>query len=330
MGALLRAGITAATVCLAISSANARPPCAPMDFDGDCKSDILWRNSATGKDYLWWMNGLTIVSQGSLNTVDDQAWQVQGIGDFDGDGKADILWRNALTGENYLWLMNGLTIAAQGLVNVVDDPAWQVQGVGDFDGDGRADILWRNPATGENYIYLMNGWTIAARGLVNVVDDPSFLAKAARAVAGDGRKLRVLHERLGDHFPGLTRPAGRSVLDAEVRDDPGGLDRPGHCRSLDSSKPDRLGCVFVTHLPQLERCNRQRRRDQIRRLSRWRSNRLYIRDKLCQHGTLGGNDVQLHGRRIRCRGQCLGAVRSFVRDDAAACRHHCAHDANRP
>src|SRR2546427_13003924 len=99
MGALLRAGITAATVCLAISSANALPPCAPMDFDGDCKSDILWRNSATGKDYLWLMNGLTIVSQGSLNTVDDQAWQVQGIGDFDGDGKADILWRNSARSE---------------------------------------------------------------------------------------------------------------------------------------------------------------------------------------------------------------------------------------
>src|SRR5213083_2377144 len=187
MGALLRAGITAATVCLAISSANARPPCAPMDFDGDCKSDILWRNSATGKDYLWLMNGLTIVSQGSLNTVDDQAWQVQGIGDFDGDGKADILWRNALTGENYIWLMNGLTIAAQGLVNVVDDPAWQVQGVGDFDGDGRADILWRNLSTGENYIYLMNGWTIAAQGLVNVVDDQAWQVKGIGDFDGDGK-----------------------------------------------------------------------------------------------------------------------------------------------
>src|SRR5439155_1096338 len=188
MGALLRAGITAATVCLAISSANARPPCAPMDFDGDCKSDILWRNSATGKDYLWLMNGLTIVSQGSLNTVDDQAWQVQGIGDFDGDGKADILWRNASTGENYLYLMNGWTIAAQGLVNVVEDPAWQVPGVGDFDGDGRADILWRNSTTGENDIYLMNGWTMAARGVVNIVEPSSFWElKGIGDFDGDGK-----------------------------------------------------------------------------------------------------------------------------------------------
>src|SRR5213083_109058 len=183
MGALLRAGITAATVCLAISSANARPPCAPMDFDGDCKSDILWRNGATGKDYLWLMNGLTIVSQGSLNTVDDQAWQVQGIGDVDGYGRADILWRNLSTGENYIYLMNGWTIAAQGLVNVVDDQAWQVKGIGDFDGDGRADILWRNSKTGENYIFLMNGLTVASQGLVDPLADPYWMPRSATTLA---------------------------------------------------------------------------------------------------------------------------------------------------
>src|SRR5260221_262655 len=117
MKALLRAGLTAATICLAISSANARPPCAPMDFDGDCMSDIVWRNIATGENYIWLMNGLTIASQGNVTTVTDPAWQIQGMGDFDGDGRADILWRHALTGENYIWLMNGLSITGQGRVN---------------------------------------------------------------------------------------------------------------------------------------------------------------------------------------------------------------------
>src|SRR5882762_8014525 len=188
MKTLLRAGLTAATICLAISSAHALPVCAPMDFDGDCKSDIVWRNSATGENSIWLMNGLTIASQGYVNTVDDPAWQIQGMGDFDGDGKADILWRNAVTGENYLWLMNGLTITAQGLINVVDPTSgWQVQGIGDFDGDGRADILWRNLATGENNIYLMNGWTIASQGSLNVVTDQAWQVRGIGDFDGDGK-----------------------------------------------------------------------------------------------------------------------------------------------
>src|SRR5437773_2207159 len=135
MKALLRAGLAAATIGLAISSAHALPVCAPMDFDGDCKSDVLWRNSATGEDYVWLMNGLTIATGGFVTAVAAHAWQMQGIGDVDGDGKADILWRNSSTGENYIWLMNGLSTTSQGSVNFVD-PVWQVKGIGDFDGDG--------------------------------------------------------------------------------------------------------------------------------------------------------------------------------------------------
>src|SRR5882762_5570041 len=187
MKALLRAGLTAATICLAISSARALPVCAPMDLDGDCKSDIVWRNIATGENYLWLMNGLTIASQGYVQTLADPAWQIQGMGDFDGDGKADILWRHALTGENYIFLMNGLTIVSQGYVTTMADPAWQVQGIGDFDGDGRADILWRNTVTGENYIFFMNGLSITAQGQVNIVADQAWQVKGIGDFDGDGK-----------------------------------------------------------------------------------------------------------------------------------------------
>jgi len=98
------------------------------DFNGDGKDDILWRNTSTGENYIYLMNGLTIARPGSINSVSDQAWQVNGIGDFDGDGKADILWRNSSTGENYIWRMNGLSTASQGSVNFVDPASgWQVQ-----------------------------------------------------------------------------------------------------------------------------------------------------------------------------------------------------------
>src|SRR5437667_21039 len=186
MKALLRAGLTAATIGLAISSAHALPVCAPMDFDGDCKSDVLWRNSATGEDYLWLMNGRTIATGGYLRTVGDPAWQIMGVGDFDGDGKADILWRNSSTGENYLYAMNGLTIASEGFLRTVD-LAWQVKGIGDFNGDHKADILWRNSSTGENYLYVMNELSIASEGYLRTVADQAWQVKGIGDFDGDGK-----------------------------------------------------------------------------------------------------------------------------------------------
>src|SRR5947207_395349 len=186
MKALLRAGLTAATICLAISSAHALPVCAPMDFDGDCKSDVLWRNSATGEDYIYLMNGGAIASGGLIRTVADQAWQVKGIGDFDGDGRADILWRNSSTGQNYIYAINGLTTASGGFIRTVA-PAWQVKGIGDFDGDNKAEILWRNTSTGENYLYVMNGLTIASEGYLRTVVDQAWQVKGVGDFDGDGK-----------------------------------------------------------------------------------------------------------------------------------------------
>jgi chitodextrinase len=158
-----------------------------MDFDGDCRSDILWRNAATGSDVVYLMNGLAIVSAATIDTVADPAWQIQGVGDFDGDGKADILWRNVLTGDNFIYLMNGATPVAQTYVNTISDPSWQVQGVGDFNGDGKADILWRNLATGDNFIYLMDGTTITAKTYVNTVSDQAWQVKGIGDFDGDGK-----------------------------------------------------------------------------------------------------------------------------------------------
>src|SRR5206468_3880843 len=158
------------------------------DFDGDGKADLLWRNTSTGENYIYLMNGLTIASQGSINAVGDQAWQVKGIGDFDGDGRADILWRNSSTGENYIWLMNGLSTASQGSVNCVDPQScWQVQGFGYYDGDSNDNIPRPLPAALPNYIYLMNGLTIASQGSINAVSDQAWQVKGIGDFDGDGK-----------------------------------------------------------------------------------------------------------------------------------------------
>src|SRR5208282_1329720 len=64
------------------------------DFNGDGKSDILWRDTS-GDVAIWEMNGTTILNPTAtyVATV-PTTWSIVGTGDFNGDGKADILWRD--------------------------------------------------------------------------------------------------------------------------------------------------------------------------------------------------------------------------------------------
>ena len=143
------------------------------DFNGDTRSDVLWRN-ASGELVEWLMNGATIsasgdVTSGGVAVRPDASWSVAGVGDFDGDGRKDILWRNA-SGEVAAWLMNGTVIAGagdltSGGVAARPDASWSVAGVGDFNHDGRADILWRN-SSGALAEWLINGTTITASGAI--------------------------------------------------------------------------------------------------------------------------------------------------------------------
>lgn len=135
------------------------------DFNGDGRTDILWRNSNDGFVTQWQMNGTQIINAAFIRQVPNE-FRIVGTGDFDGDGKTDILWR-APDGNVNMWLMDGMTIKQAAIIrNVPFD--YQVRGVGDFDGDGRADILWQGSA-GDVNAWLMNGTSILSAGfLANV------------------------------------------------------------------------------------------------------------------------------------------------------------------
>jgi len=66
------------------------------DFDGDGKSDILWRRT-DGTYALWLMDGFNVKSANVLGVIGNE-WQTAGVGDFDGDGKSDILFRRNTDG----------------------------------------------------------------------------------------------------------------------------------------------------------------------------------------------------------------------------------------
>jgi hypothetical protein len=135
-----------AKIGTALIAANLLPG---NDFNGDGRSDILWRNGRTGGDAIWRSanSNLPLAVAG----VSNLSWHIVGVGDFNGDRKSDILWRNTSTGANAIW-RSGSAATTQA-VTAVTNQSWQVVGTGDFNGDGKADILWHNGANGANAIW---------------------------------------------------------------------------------------------------------------------------------------------------------------------------------
>ncbi|VAX15617.1 BNR repeat domain protein [hydrothermal vent metagenome] len=135
------------------------------DFNGDGKSDILWRHNETGLTAIWFMNGLALIEDISGFTSmhaggGPNAWSIKGVGDFNGDGKTDVLWRHAGSGYTYIWLMDGSTVSFDSSytsANVKHDSPWNISGVGDYNGDGKSDILWERGASGRTFVWMMNG-----------------------------------------------------------------------------------------------------------------------------------------------------------------------------
>jgi photosystem II stability/assembly factor-like uncharacterized protein len=161
------------------------------DFDGDLKSDILWRHNTAGEVWLWPMNGTAKVSENYVRRVADTDWEIRGLGDQDGDGRADILWRNKMSGQIYFWPMNGSVPLDEAYVGTVD-PAYDIVGTGDFNADGKSDILWRHIGNGDVWIWLMNGAVPLSEVYVGRVD-PGYVVKGVGDLNGDSKADIVWH-----------------------------------------------------------------------------------------------------------------------------------------
>jgi hypothetical protein len=162
------------------------------DFDGDRKTDILWRNIRTGMVSTWTMNGATPVSFNVVHNSISSDWQIQGTGDFNADGRADILWRNVVTGDVSIWPMNGTSATAYLLIWQGVSLDWQIQGTGDFDGDGVSDILWRQTSTGRMSTWQMRNFqpTFTVPGTAG----PNLEVAAIGDLNGDGKADIVWHD----------------------------------------------------------------------------------------------------------------------------------------
>jgi len=116
------------------------------DFNGDGRSDILWRSNAGQlSDWLGQASGGFVTNDTNAMTGAPTNWHVVGTGDFNGDGRSDILWRSD-SGQLSDWLANANGSFAGNDANAMTQvsTSWHVAGTGDFNGDGRSDILWRS------------------------------------------------------------------------------------------------------------------------------------------------------------------------------------------
>jgi hypothetical protein len=142
------------------------------DFDGDGRSDILWRNAVSGDTAIWLMDGVTPKPNGTAIIMSGSTgWRVDLARDLDGDQKADLIWRNINTGQTAVWLMNGLASKPSGSAIIFGNPNWSVTHARDFNGDGKADLVWRNSATGATAVWLMDGLATTSAAIIETSAD---------------------------------------------------------------------------------------------------------------------------------------------------------------
>jgi hypothetical protein len=213
------------------------PAAAParFDFTGDGVSDLLLRDSRSGKLALWEMRNSQVTRTTSIAHL-PYPWKLEESGDYDGDGTADLLWRNSRTGQLVVWLIrNGAVSSGAGLDLADLRRAWSIATRGDFDGDGKDDIVLARPRRGTVDILHMDGAKVASRVAHSAPSD-RWRVIAAPDADGDG-VAEIVWENVDSHAlsiewmsapgqfaplvskPGKWRVVGAGDLDGDGFDD---------------------------------------------------------------------------------------------------------------
>src|SRR4029077_18511074 len=60
---------------------------AAWDFNGDLKSDVLWRHTTGGEIAIWRVDGTTLLQTGAIEQTSAPDWSIVGVADFNNDNK---------------------------------------------------------------------------------------------------------------------------------------------------------------------------------------------------------------------------------------------------
>ena len=160
------------------------------DFDGDHKTDLVWKRKSDGLLEIQLLNGNVSAGGGIIsNNPFDASWHIFGSGDFNGDGKSDLIWQRNSDGLLEIQFLNGNINAGGGVItNNPFDASWSLFGTGDFNGDGKADLVWRRNSDGLIEIQFLNGNTSIGGGTIaNNPFDSSWTLAGVGDFNGDGK-----------------------------------------------------------------------------------------------------------------------------------------------
>ena len=156
---------------------------------GPPRPDMLLRNSANGRWYLYEIEGRGTTDEEKLDLETDPEFQPVSRADFDGNGNRDLLIRDVVgsnDGQFIVYTFDGVTVIESGDPGLPSDLTYAVVSTDDFDGDGRGDVLLRKD-TGDWFMALMDGLSILDSGEPDLPRDPTMTPRATGDFDGDGK-----------------------------------------------------------------------------------------------------------------------------------------------
>lgn len=188
---------------------------ATGDINRDNRPDIIWRNSVTGENIAWLMNGATLAGPIALPMVTGP-WSIIAVADADRNGVNDIYWRNTTSGDNIVWLLDGTPTDSSIVIGTLTLPTvtgpWTMAGVDDIDDNGTSDIVWRNTALGDNAAWFMTGTQIARVVTLPAIADQAWQIGKVSDMNDDGiPDLLWRNGTTGDNSIWLLDPADNDL-----------------------------------------------------------------------------------------------------------------------
>jgi hypothetical protein len=126
------------------------------DFTGNGWSDMIARDKASSRLFLYPGNGAGLESRVGIGSGWTNYGAITRFGDFNRDGHEDLIARDSATG--YLWLYPGTGAGLTTRIRI--GAGWnglrEITAVGDLSGDGLPDVLAVQSSTGYLFMYRGN------------------------------------------------------------------------------------------------------------------------------------------------------------------------------